>query len=87
MHVLVELREKYRDLAASNTSTTLGLLKCCGERGGVCDKKRIGRQALATEEKFEDQNSLHSPRKSLSRISELTVCLIEAHKGLLKISA
>ena len=87
MHVLVELREKYRDLAASNMSTTLGLLKCCGERGGVCDKKRIGRQALATEEKFEDQNSLHSPRKYLSRISELTVCPIVTHEGLLEISA
>ena len=68
-------------------STTLGVLKCCAEPGGVCDEKRIGRQARATEEKCEDQTSLHSPRKSLSRISELTVCLIEAPEGLLKISA
>ena len=44
MHVLDELREKYRDLAASNMSTTLGVLKCCGEPGGVCDKKRIARR-------------------------------------------
>jgi len=68
--------------------TTLGVLNCFREYDGICDKKKkTGRQSLATEENFEDQNSLHSLRKSLSRISELTVCLIEAHGGLLKLSA
>jgi len=49
MNVLVELREKYRDLAASNMSTTLGVLKCCRESGYICHKNKIGRLSQATE--------------------------------------
>ena len=67
-------------------STTLRVLKRCRLPAGVCDK-RTGRPSLAKEEKFEDQSSLQSPRKSLTRISEQTVCLIEAHEGLSKVSA
>jgi hypothetical protein len=80
------LVEKCCDLAASNMSTNLRVLKCCCEPGGVCDK-RTGRPSLEKEEKFEDQSSFQSPQKSLSRISDQTVCLIEAHEGLLQISA
>jgi hypothetical protein len=66
MNVLVELREKCRDLAASDMSTTLRVLKFCHEPGGVCDK-RIRRPSLAKEKKIEYRNSLQSPRKSLSK--------------------
>jgi len=46
------IARKYCDLAASNLSTTSGVLKCCRQPGGVCDRKRTGRQSLATQEKF-----------------------------------
>ena len=61
MNVQDELREKCRELAASNVSTNLRVLKCCREPGGVCDK-RTGRPSLAKGEKFEDQCSLQSPK-------------------------
>jgi hypothetical protein len=62
MKVQVELREKYRDLAASNMSTSLLVLNCCRKPGVDCDKKRNGHPSLTTEEKFEDQISFQSPR-------------------------
>ena len=67
-------------------SSTLRVLKRCRVPAGVCDK-RTGRPSLENVEKFEDQSSVQSPRKSLSIISEQTVCLTEAHGGLLKINA
>jgi hypothetical protein len=46
MKILAGLQGKYLDLAASNMSTTLRVLKCCREPGGVCEK-RTGRPSLA----------------------------------------
>jgi len=54
-------RPKCRELAASNVSTNLRVLKCCREPGGVCDK-RTGRPSLAKGETYEDQCSPQSPK-------------------------
>jgi hypothetical protein len=45
MKVLAEMKGKCRDLAASNMSTTLRVLKCRREPRGVCGK-RIERPSL-----------------------------------------
>ena len=80
MNVQAELREECRDLAASNMSTTLRVLKCCREPGGVCDKS-IGSPSLVKEGKCETQIAFQSPR-----ISEQMVCVIETNEELLNIS-
>ena len=63
MNFHAELHGNCRDLAASNMSTTLRVLKCCRDPGGDCGK-RTGRPSVAKEKKFEDQSSLQSPRIS-----------------------
>jgi hypothetical protein len=52
------MSEKYRGLTASHISTTIPVLRFSCILVGIFERKRIGRQSLAKEERFEDQSLL-----------------------------